>query len=162
MMIKNSERHQIRQTMQYLRGEFRRAWVLLASTSDCTVSGCGYDPMTDSAIDPTCVVCEGTGKVIVFTPHEVRARIKVFDFVQLQGAGAAPPGVELGDAALYVRVNDRGIFEASEENSISYVKMEGDGKAYRVFSISADGVGGEDEIRILLKKTKDVQRATGY
>ena len=161
-MIRNYDRYDIRRIMQNLRGEFRRVWVLIATTSNCDAAGCGYDSMSDSAIDPTCSMCDGTGKTITFTTHELKARIKVFDFVQLQGAGAAPPGVELGDVALYIRVHDKGVLTTCNETPISYVKLEGDSVAYRPFSIAADGVGREDEIRVLLKKTKDVQRATGY
>jgi hypothetical protein len=161
-MIRGYERHRIRGTMQRLRRTFRRVWVLLADLSRCEASDCGFDELTQSGINPNCLSCKGTGRVITYRPHEVKARIKVFDFVELQGAGAAPPGVELGDVALYVRLHDKKTFSTCNLDTYSYVVLEGDPVAYRPFSITADGVGLEDETRIILKKTKDVQRAAGY
>ncbi len=40
--------------------------------------------------------------------------------------------------------------------------VAGDGNAYQPFSITADGVGQDDEIRVLLRKVNVEQRATGY
>jgi hypothetical protein len=118
--------------------------------------------MSDSGDDPTCLTCEGTGKTVSWLIREIPSRIKVFDFVQLQGAGPIPPGVELGDVALYVRKNDRETFENLEGQRYSYVKIAGDGNAYQPFSITADGVGQDDEIRVLLRKVSVEQRQTGY
>ena len=160
MRISGIERYDIRQVMGNARGDFRSVHVLHATLTDCTV--CGYDPMSDSGDDPTCSECEGTGKTISWLAREIPSRIKVFDFVQLQGAGAVPPGVELGDVALYVRKNDRETFETLEGKQHSYVKIAGDGNAYQPFSITADGVGQDDEIRVLLRKVSVEQRVTGY
>lgn len=160
MRISGRDRREIRRTMLENTQPFRRVWLVLATETSCT--SCGFDEMSNSGLDPTCATCEGLGKVVTFTKLEVRARIKVFDFVQLQGAGAAPPGVELGDMALYVPVTSQSNFDTLMSEERSYAKIEGDSNAYRPFSVSADGVGGVDEIRVVLKKTTMEKRATGY
>lgn len=160
MRITGMERWDIRRTMQDVRLNFRPVYVLIAEQHECPT--CGFDSFSQSGLDTNCETCDGTGHVTMWVPHEVKARIKVLDFVQLQGAGAVPPGVELGDAAVYVRVHDRDVFELVDDDVRSYVKIDGDPGSYRVFSITADGVGYEDEVRILLKKSHVEQRATGY
>ena len=160
MLISGIERHGIRQTMLMTSGNFRAVYGLKATVTDCTA--CGYEPMSDAGLDPTCATCLGTGKEIVWLVQQVSARVRVFDFVQLQGAGAVPPGVELGDIALYVRKNDRALFDTIEQEHRSYVKVDGDGNAYRPFSVSSDGVGMDDEVRILMRKVTLDERKTGY
>ena len=160
MFISGQDRYDIRQTMLHASGNFRGVYGLVATVTDCTA--CGYDTMSDSGLDPTCATCSGTGKTFAWLVQEVSARIKVFDFVQLQGAGAVPPGVELGDMALYVRKNDQALFDTIQQEHRSYVKVDGDSNAYRPFAVSSDGVGMDDEFRILMRKVTLDERKTGY
>lgn len=145
--------------MQEIRADYRPIYVLLATLVECPT--CGFDEFSQGGFDTNCATCNGTGRSVEYTRHEMKGRIKILDFVQLQGAGYAPPGVELGDVEVYVRPHDRDVFEECEKDTRSYIVISGDAASYRPFSINADGVGYEDEVRVLLKKANVESRATG-
>ena len=160
MRITATERFNIRRTMQDIRADFRRVYVLEATLADCTA--CGFDELSQSALDSNCTTCDGTGKTISWTVTEIRTRIKVVDFIHLMGIGSISPGIEVGDVIVYIRNNDKDTLERCDLNDASYVKIEHDTSAYRVYGMTSDGVGQEDEVRVILRKTNVETRATGY
>lgn len=152
------ERLGIQRDMRMIRANYRIVYLLYPTETECTACG-GIDTFTDSAFDISCTTCNGVGYTLSWAVWQVHARIKQIDLVQMQAAGI-PPGIEIGDAELYVSRESKDSVERVKEESRAYVYTEGD--RFRPTNISADGVGKADEWRIELKRVNPEIRLTGY
>lgn len=158
MTIRPWERKLIRSDMKVIRGNYRMVYLLYPTETECTVCG-GVDEFTDSAYDISCANCGGVGYTLSWQTWQIAARIKQIDLVQLQAAGI-PPGIEIGDAELYVSRDTKAAIEKVMEEGRAYVYF--DGQRFRPTTITADGVGTADEWRTELKRYNPEVRLTGY
>jgi len=158
MTISWMERGAIRSDMRVIRGNYRTVYLLYPTETECTVCG-GVDEFTDSAYDISCATCGGVGYTLSWATWQIAARIKQIDLVQLQAAGI-PPGIEIGDAELYVSRDTKAAIEKIREESRAYVYF--DGQRFRPTTITADGVGTADEWRIELNRYNPEVRLVGY
>lgn len=156
--IRWMERLQMRADMKVIRANYRTVYLLYPTETECTVCG-GVDPFSDSAYDISCATCGGVGYTLTWAVWQIAARIKQIDMVQLQAAGI-PPGIEIGDAELYVSRETKDATERVMEESRAYVYF--DGQRFRPTNITADGVGTADEWRVELKRYNPEVRLTGY
>lgn len=158
MTVRWVERKAIRADMKAIRANYRTMYLLYPTETPCTVCG-GVDEFTDSAYDISCPTCDGTGYTLSWEAWQIAARIKQIDLVQLQAAGI-PPGIEIGDAELYVSLDTKAAVEKVMEESRAYVYF--DGQRFRPETVTADGVGTADEWRIELKRYSPTVRLSGY
>ena len=158
MTIRPWERKFIRSDMKVVRSNYRTAYLLYPTETECTVCG-GVDEFTDSAYDISCANCGGVGYTLSWATWEIAARIKQIDLIQLQAAGI-PPGIEIGDAELYVSRDTKAAIEKVMEEGRAYIYF--DGQRFRPTTITADGVGTADEWRIELNRHNPEVRLTGY
>ena len=158
MTIRAWERRAIRSDMKVIRGNYRTVYLLYPTETECAVCG-GVDPFTNSAYDISCATCGGAGYTLSWATWQIAARIKQIDLVQLQAAGI-PPGIEIGDAELYVSWDTKAAIEKITEESRAYVYF--DGQRFRPTTITADGVGTADEWRIELSRHNPEVRLAGY
>ena len=152
------ERRNIQNDMRMLRANYRTVYLLYPTETECTVCG-GADTFTDSAYDISCTNCNGLGYTLSWETWQIQARIKQIDLVQMQAAGI-PPGVEIGDAELYVSRDTKEMLVKILEETRAYVYIEG--QRFRPTTITADGVGRADERRVELKRHNPEARPTGY
>ena len=157
-MLRWMERRQLREDMKMLRANYRAVYLLYPTETECTACG-GVDEFTDSAYDISCTTCNGVGYTLSWATWQIAARIKQIDLVQLQTVGV-PPGIEIGDAELYVSLDTKEAVERIMEESRAYVYF--DGQRFRPTNVTADGVGRADEWRIELKRHSPEVRLTGY
>ena len=157
-MINYFQRRVLQSDMRRIRANYRTVYLLYPTGTECTSCG-GVDEFTDSAYDPSCATCGGVGYTFSWATWQIAARIKQIDLVQLQAAGI-PPGIEIGDAELYVSRETRDAIARIMEESRAYVYF--DGQRFRPTNITADGVGRADEWRIELKRSNPEVRLTGY
>ena len=126
--------------------------------SECTE--CAMDEFTQAADNITCMVCKGLGVVLTWTSAEVRGRIQHYDFVSLAASGL-PPGVEVGDAVIYVSEDVKDIIvDYLRASKYGYVFLDSD--TYKPFSVAATGVGHSEEWRVELKRSDIDARAPGF
>lgn len=156
--IRPWEHKQVRSDMRVLRANYRTVYLLYPTGTECTACG-GVDEFTDSAYNPSCATCGGVGYTFSWATWQIAARIKQIDLVQLQAAGI-PPGIEIGDAELYVSRDTKDAVERIMEESRAYVYF--DGQRFRPTNVTADGVGTADEWRVELKRHSPEVRLTGY
>lgn len=156
-MLGSSDRAWVERTLRGLRSNYRSFHLLLPTETDCP--DCGYDELTDSALDIACTTCNGIGKVIEWSPLEVHGRVQHYDFVKLSAAGI-PPGIEVGDSVAYISSEIKEAVLDLRESPRGYVYLDGD--TYRPWSVQPTGVGHADEWRVELKRTKVDVRASGY
>ncbi len=158
MTIRQWERKFIRSDMKVVRSNYRTAYLLYPTETECTVCG-GVDEFTDSAYDISCATCGGVGYTLSWATWQIAARIKQIDLVQLQAAGI-PPGIEIGDAELYVSRDTKASIEKVMEEGRAYIYF--DGQRFRPTTITTDGVGTADEWRIELNRYNPEVRLAGY
>ena len=158
--VSGPQRKNIREDMRNLRGHYAIVYFLYPEETACTNPDCGHDDFTDSGYDITCATCGGIGYTLSWNSWRIYARVKQIDLVQLMRSGAIPPGIEIGDAELYLSERAKEMVEKIEEESRAYVYIEG--SRYRPTNVSYDGVGKADEWRIELKRFHPEVRPTGY
>lgn len=160
VFVSPRQRKHIRTDMRHMRGHYTAVYLLYPTETACTNPDCGHDELTDSAFDITCATCSGVGYTLAWSTWRIFARVKQIDLVQLMRSGPIPPGLEIGDAELYISERAREMIEAIEEESRAYVYVEG--QRYRPTNTSYDGVGRADEWRIELRRFHPEVRPTGY
>ena len=158
--VDSRQRKHIRTDMRHMRGHYTAIYLLHPTETACTNPNCGHDRLTDSAFNITCETCDGVGYTLTWSTWRIFARVKQIDLVQLMRSGPIPPGLEIGDAELYISERAKEMIEAIKEESRAYVYIEG--QRYRPTNISHDGIGRADEWRIELKRIHPEVRPTGY
>lgn len=158
--VESTQRRHIRDDMRHMRGTYTDAYFLYPTETECTATDCGHDELTDSGYNVSCSTCNGVGYTLSWATWVVHARVKQIDLVQLMRSGPIPPGLEIGDAEIYLSERAKEMVERIEEESRAYVYIEG--QRYRPTNLSYDGVGRADEWRVELKRVHPEVRPTGY
>lgn len=156
--ISKEQRRLIQKDLKAMRANYQTVYVLYPTETACTVCG-GADTFTDSAYDVSCATCGGAGYTLSWEAWEIRARIKLIDLTQLLASGI-PPGIEVGDAELFVSYDSKEALKKVIEESRAYVYFGG--QRFRPETITADGVGKQDEWRIELKRHNPEVTPVGY
>ena len=147
-------------TLRRVRHDVYRSFHLAWPSEETDCPDCALDELTQSADNITCLTCDGLGTVLTWATAEVYGRIQHYDFVTLVASGL-PPGVEIGDAVIYVSEDVKDIITGYVRASdYGYVFLDSD--TYRVFSVAATGVGHQEEWRVELKRAQIDARASGY
>lgn len=157
-MLAPSDRRAIEKTLSGIRNNYR-SFSLHYPRSEDDCPDCGFDELTQSALDPACPTCEGTGKVLSWVTIVAFGRLQYYDFVTLSVTGIAP-GIEIGDVVCYISTSVKDAVLALRASPYGYAYIDGD--TFRPFSVQPTGVGHSDEWRVEWKRSKVDARATGY
>jgi hypothetical protein len=136
-----------------------RPFYLVWTSSETECTDCAYNEFTQSADNITCEACGGTGKVLSWTSAEIHGRIQHMDMVALSAAGL-PPGIDVGDAVVYVSEDMKEAIEEHGNSHNGYIFLDGD--RYKPYGINPTGVGHRSEWRVELKRTTMSVNANGY
>jgi len=159
MLDRRSNRWFVDNTLHEIRRGYRDIAVVYPTEETvCTECG-GQEEFTQSAFDAFCTTCNGTGYTFTWATVLISGRIQHYDFVKLSQAGL-PPGIEIGDAVIYVSVAAKEAIEEVRGSPYGYVYI--DGQTYRPWSIEPTGVMYADDWRVELKRSEVKAHASGY
>ena len=141
MRITSRQRYLVEQTLRGGRQAHRpdEGVKLYYPASEVACSTCGFNELSQSAMEPDCATCGGLGRIITYTIYTSHPRIswpKLSDFV----VGIAG-GIEVGDALLYIGADEKD----------QYVRHQGkgyltiDGQRYQITALDPAGVGDSQE-----------------
>lgn len=123
------------------------------------VDSSNYDPMEDSALDPTNTNTEVTGQVISWQVREIHLRIAGPTFTDLMLSNGQ--GLEKGDLNVFVRAIDIPIVREMLKNNDAYFWING--QYYKIYGTEHPaGVFGKNEFTFNLKSTTPRINAPGY
>jgi len=130
------------QTLQEIGAGYRRSGVTLhfPTETECTESGCGNDPFTESKKKIDCVVCNEHGYVVTWNVQTIYCRVRWIDPLRYSVQIAA--GIELGDVLLHIRKNDYETVKRVLDDPNAYIIV--DGQKVRPTTIQPEGIGGID------------------
>ena len=141
-MINSLTRRWIKREIETLNMNDRIvAWI--PSYTDCTASGCGFDPISRSAKNISCTVCNGTGRVASWATSYITCRFAWTDVGRPRYGGFVTTE-ELGDATFETRLSYRELLYDLRDEENAYV--EADGKCLRVMSVDDNRVEGKTTV----------------
>jgi hypothetical protein len=112
-------------TQQQAQGfdEYRHTHVVYAripTKTDCVASGCGWDELSQSAVNPACLVCGGVGKTLTWVNYNINCRLMWTN--QIKFAYPYPTtGTEMGDCVIVVPYEFVGVMDAVMSNELAYI-----------------------------------------
>jgi len=156
-LIPPSLRLSIQSTLEAVRQSFETIEVITPVLANCTTCG-GREPFTDASYTIPCATCNGTGQVASsYTRQAIVAHFGVVDLPQLDPYHGIPAGVESGDYLVWVGQRDYDTAIASFNTEHSYVNIRG--QTFKIKSLTGEGVGYQDEYRLICCKYKPVYAA---
>ena len=139
-MLTAQDRLGIRKSLQEGRQDTRgNQGVVLHTPLTITCPHC-------QGLEAVCAFCQGTGKTTQYTKYISYARVtwpKLTDYIVSLAAS-----YEIGDAILYIRVEDKGQYERIQGRGFLTI----DGDRYGIKTISPAGVGRADEYVVVCER----------
>ena len=152
-MLGVGDLYNIRMDTHAMRNDYREV-VLVEPILE---TGSNYEPFTDSPYD---ISQNQAGYAIpTYRTYRLKARIKIFQDMQLLGLGQVIPGLEVGDYLLYFSDRDYGALKQVYDNENGYIWV--DGTALRPNRLFPNGVGQVFDTVAHCKKFSPRFRATG-
>lgn len=138
-MISSLGRRYIQRTIENLNKNDRiSAWVPIYA--DCTETGCGFDDVSRSAKNISCVVCQGTGRVETTARTYLTGRVAWTDVGRPRFGGVVATE-DLGDATVEVKLAHKGLMDTVKDRENAYLSI--DGRHLRVMSVDVNRVEGK-------------------
>lgn len=125
----------IKNTISNILG--RPITVMIPTVSECTATGCGYNELTQSALNPSCTVCDGRGQIFTWHSGSVIVRSTWGDPARINVRNGIASG-EVGDAQIQAHFRDMPLFERVMKTDHAYVLI--DGKRLKPYSITFNSV----------------------
>ena len=152
-MLSAGDIYNIRSEMHDLRNDYRETILV----EPVITSGSNYEAFTDSPYDVSRDA--SAAETATYKTYRVKARIKIFQDLQLLGLGQVIPGLEVGDYLLYFSDRDYATVKRIYDNEHGYVLV--DGTALRPNRLFDNGIGRNFDVVAHCKKFSPRFRATG-
>lgn len=108
---------------------------------DCAVPGCGYDSVLGGAKDPSCTVCNGSGRVTTWNVSRLMpSRVMWTDPAVMRYVHGVAMSGQSGDVVIQVALSDEQLINAVKSNPDAYLLV--DAKRARIDSVTRNRVGG--------------------
>jgi hypothetical protein len=117
-----------------------------------------FDSDTQSGLDT--MSGTGTGRTATWTTYDIQGFIQKVDH-KLFTFGSVPPGVEIGDMVINIRLQDKDVFDQAYGNEHHYIIV--DGETFHITATHLVGIGQVEERTIVCKKYSPTTfRCAGY
>ena len=156
-LITPAMRLSMQSTLEAVRQAFETIEFITPVLTNCTTCG-GREPFTDASYSVPCATCNGTGQVASsYLRQSIKAHFGVVDVPALDPYHGIPAGAESGDYLVWVGQRDYDMAVASFNTEHSYINIRG--LTFRIKSLTGEGVGNQDEYRLICTKYKPVYSA---
>ncbi len=158
-MIPSSHILAVRDSLAYVQTD--QVYLFIPVRTACVEVGCGPNPATGGALDPSCAVCGGTGYTETLMPSLLRCRVKWW--IGPDATYSANSGFmagEVGDLTLSFAPMYQDVIERALANSKSYVTVDGQrAKMHTVTPARMSGVVTSLDVQCnLTREERDGQR----
>jgi len=116
------DRHGMKSTIEGLFT--RRIYAFVPTFTACTAQGCGFNDFTQSAINPSCGICRGTGRIASMHTAHMTCRITWIDAARIdiyRGVVSA----EIGDANIQGKYQDLNTYQRVMLTADAYLLVDG-------------------------------------
>jgi hypothetical protein len=122
-----------------------RASLHVPTYTDCTATGCGFDPFTQSGKNPACTTCDGLGRTLAWSVAYVMCRVSWVDRIRIgvefwKGVAVG----ETGEIIIGAMLRDEALFRQVMESQDAYILVN----RWRVrpFGLVTNRVEGETSL----------------
>jgi len=113
----------------------------IPSYSDCP--DCGYDEKSAAGKNISCLTCNGTGRVTVWSTAYIHGRVAWTDVGRPRFGGLIGTE-ELGDATFETRLAYKGLLEDVRDSERAYIEI--DSRRLRVMSVDPNRIEGKTTV----------------
>ncbi len=141
-MISSLGRRHIQQEIENLNSNDRIV-VWIPAYTDCTAAGCGFDAVSRSGKNISCVTCGGKGRTATWAKSYVTGRASWTDVGRPRFGGTVTTD-ELGDATFETKLVHKYLLETVRDKENAYLEL--DGKHLRVMSVDVNRIEGKTTV----------------
>lgn len=150
MLLSPQNRLAVQRDLEKTRDVHDTIDVILVTTVACSV--CGHDTFTNSSRIIPCSTCNDTGWIATKVRHTIKGRVELLELPELVPFKGIPPGVESGDALIFVSIRDYDLLNTCYKSEYGYIIAKG--RNFKPMAVDQEGLGRVDEYRVIAKKHK--------